>query len=507
MRCLRRRAKGGVVSDIVSSPAPGNGEIVVGDEPVALEEVVDREALGELCKSVHGLFGIGVRVYSSEGVLLANVASELDLCKHVNEVPGSRAACGQTVSAAKSVDPGEDGETTHPCFSGLAYHIVSLVHEGRRVGRIVLGPYAPAGLREPPASLAQTDKRLDMVQAADHLAKVPRVKAETLSRIAHHLKETLELIIFSSHKAYVTSKLHLYSVRESYRQLEDKTSRLEQTLARLKEVDRLKSNFLATMSHELRTPLTSIIGYSEMLAEGIAGPLSGEQGEYVKTIHSKGEQLLRLIMGLLDLSKLESGTMSLRQAPSQIGPILKEVITTLAPVARKREVELTLDDDGTPCELAADAERLRQVFINLVDNAVKFTPKGGSVTVTARVLDAPEAARGDGDDDDDEAGMGAALLAPLLKKVEVRVADTGIGIPVAERTRVFDAFYQVDSSSTREYGGTGLGLSIVKRIVDAHGGSVRVEGNDPTGAVFVVSLPSAHARRAALPSRVPPAGA
>lgn len=473
---------------------------VVGDQPIALEDVVDREALEDLCKSIHELFGIGVRVYSSEGVLLANVATELELCRYINELSGSRAACGSTVSAARSVDPGDDGEVTHPCFTGLAYRIVSLEHEGRRVGRIVLGPYAPAGLRESPPALAQADKRLDVARASELVAKVPRVKQEALQRIAAHLKETLELIIFSSHKAWVTSKLHLYSVRESYRELQDKTTRLEQTLTRLKEVDRLKSNFLATMSHELRTPLTSIIGYSEMLAEGIAGTLAPEQQEYVRTIHAKGEQLLRLIMGLLDLSKLESGTMSLRQAPAQIAPILKEVISTLTPVARKKEVELVLDADDVACELAADAERLRQVFINLVDNAVKFTPKGGKVAVHARVT---EATASPSDDDDDDAG--AALLAPLLKQVEVRVSDTGIGIPSAERTKVFDAFYQVDSSSTREYGGTGLGLSIVKRIVDAHGGRVAVEANEPNGTVFVVTLPSAQARRAALPSRVPPA--
>lgn len=481
------------------SDLPPASQDVVGDVPIALEDVVDREALTDLCKSIHALFGIGVRVYSSQGVLLANVAEELEICRYVNEVPGSRTACGATVIAAKSVDPGDAGEITHPCFTGLAYHIVSLEHEARRVGRIVLGPFAPAGLREAPPSLAQTDKRLDVVQAGDLLAKLPRVKSETLARIAKHLKETLELIIFSSHKAWVTSKLHLYSVRESYRELQEKTGRLEQTLARLKEVDRLKSNFLATMSHELRTPLTSIIGYSEMLAEGIAGPLAPEQQEYVRTIHAKGEQLLRLIMGLLDLSKLESGTMSLRQAPAQIAPILHEVITTLAPVARKKEVDLVLDADGVPCELAADAERLRQVFINLVDNAVKFTPKGGQVSVRARVTEGPGPT---GDDDDD---AGAALLAPLMKVLEIRVSDTGIGIPSAERMKVFDAFYQVDSSSTREYGGTGLGLSIVKRIVDAHGGNVHVEGNEPNGTVFVVTLPSAQARRAALPSRVPAA--
>ncbi|MCW5814804.1 MAG: PocR ligand-binding domain-containing protein [Labilithrix sp.] len=474
-----------------------NDEDVTADAPIALEDVVDREALDDLCRSMYGLFDIGVRVYSSQGVLLANVAHELDVCRFVNETPGSRAACGQTVSAAKNVDPGESGEVQHTCFTGLAYRIVSLEHEGRRVGRIVLGPYAPDTLKEAAPALAQTDKRLDVVQANERLARVPRIGPVQIVRIGQHLKETLELIIFSSHKAWVTSKMHLYSVRESYRELQEKTVRLEQTLARLKEVDRLKSNFLATMS----TPLTSIIGYSEMLAEGIAGPLQGEQEEYVRTIHTKGEQLLRLIMGLLDLSKLESGTMSLRQAPSSISPILKEVMSTLTPVARKKEVELVLDDDAEVCELAADAERLRQVFINLVDNAVKFTPKGGRVSMIARVKDVP-AARGDDDDDDDD---GMIILVPMMKAVEVRVADTGIGIPASERTKVFDAFYQVDSSSTREYGGTGLGLSIVKRIIDAHGGTVRVEGNDPNGTVFVVTLPSAQTRRAALPSRVPPA--
>ncbi len=483
------------MSDVVQS-----AEDVVGDEPITLEEVVDRAALGDLCKSIHNLFGLGIRVYSSDGALLASVATDLELCRYVNEIPGSRAQCGATVSAAKNVAPRDDGELTHPCFTGLTYQIISLEHEGRRVGRVVLGPFAPADLRSPPPSLAASDKRLDVIQASTLLDKVPRLDAKTLKGISVHLKESLELIIFSSHKAWVTSKLHLYSVRESYRELQDKTTRLEQSLMRLKELDRHKSNFLATMSHELRTPLTSIIGYSEMLAEGLAGPLAPEQAEYVKTIHSKGEQLLGLIMGLLDLSKLESGTMKLRQGMTQIGPVLEEVVSTLAPVARKKGVALVLDSDGIPCELAADAERLRQVFINLVDNAVKFTPQGGTVSLTARVKDA--SGLGDDDDDDD---AGASLLAPVRKQIEVRVADTGIGIPATERPKVFDAFYQVDSSSTREYGGTGLGLSIVKRIVDAHGGRVSVEGNTPTGTVFVVALPSAQTLRAALPSRVPPA--
>lgn len=475
------------------SSGPGSASDVVGDVAVRIEDVVDRDALAEMCRSIQELFGIGVRVYSSEGALLTNVASDLEVCGLVNESSQGRVACGATVSAAKSVDPGEAGDIVHQCFTGLAYRIVSLDYEGRRVGRIVLGPFAPAGLREPPAALAATVPKLDVLQANQRLATVPRVKAEALGRIAGHLKTTLELIIFSSHKAFVTSKLHLYSVRESYRALEEKTARLEQALTRLKELDRLKTNFLGTVSHELRTPLTSIIGYSEMLAEGIAGPLSEEQSEFVETIHGKGEQLLGLIMGLLDLSKLDSGTMSLRQAPIQIGPTLDEAVSTVAPAAMKKGVALVLEKDGTPCELAGDAERLRQVFVNLADNAVKFTPKGGTVTLHARVMQ--EA--GDGDDEE-----GAVLLAPLRRVVQVTVADTGIGIPEGERARVFDAFYQVDSGSTREYGGTGLGLSIVKRIVEAHGGTVTVTANEPAGTMFVVTLPSAQARRTL--SRVPP---
>jgi signal transduction histidine kinase len=473
-------------------PRPVSASDVVGDVPVRIEDVVDREALDEMCRGVEALFGIGVRVYASDGALLANVGSSLDVCGLVNEVSQGRAACGATVSAAKSVDPGDSGDVVHPCFTGLAYRIVSLDYEGRRVGRIVLGPFAPAGLREAPPSLAQTVPRLDVIQANAQLAAVGRVKPEAVGRIAYHLKTTLELIIFSSHKAYVTSKLHLYSVRESYRALEEKTGRLEQALARLKELDRLKSNFLGTVSHELRTPLTSILGYSEMLAEGIAGPLSAEQAEFVQTIRGKGEQLLSLIMGLLDLSKLDSGTLSLRQAPMQIGPTLEEVVSTVAPVALKKGVELVLEKSERWCEIAGDAERLRQVFINLVDNAVKFTPRGGKVTLRASVKE--------GAVEPGEAG--SVILAPLRRVVEVTVDDTGIGIPVDQRAKVFDAFYQVDSSSTREYGGTGLGLSIVKRIVEGHGGTVEICANEPAGTRFVVSLP-ARARRA-LASRVPP---
>jgi two-component system, NarL family, sensor histidine kinase BarA len=455
---------------------------VLLDGRIRIEDLVDRQGLEEVCRSFHVLFGIPVRIYSTDGALLADAAAEQELCAYVNTTTEGRKACASVVGAVRGREPGESGDVVHPCFTGATYRILSIVYDGRRVGRLIVGPFLPHSLAEAPASLLAIDPAISPERARLLLPRMPRAKSETVTRIAAHRKSALDLILFSGHKAHVTSTMHLASVRESYRQLEEKTGRLQEAFDRLKELDRLKSNFLATVSHELRTPLTSIIGYSEMLSEGIAGELSTEQAEFVKTIHEKGEQLLGLIKGLIDLSKLESGTMSMRRRPILIKEVLDEVLSTLNPIARKKGVELRLDVEGVSTELRADPERLRQVFINLVDNALKFTPQGGSVTMRARTVSTSS----DGEDD-----AGFALMAPALSKIEVRVMDTGIGIPSHERVKVFDPFYQVDSSSTREYGGTGLGLSIVKRLVEAHGGTVAVEGNEPRGTVFVVRLPPA----------------
>jgi signal transduction histidine kinase len=461
------------------------------DERLHLADLVDREALDELCKTVVSLFGIPVRIYASDGALLADSAGEQELCVYVNRVPEGRRACASTVGAVKVREPNDTGDVLHPCFTGAAYRILALTYDGRRVGRLILGPFLPATVNAPPASLLEMGGPggIDPARAEKLLGRMPRAKLETVTRIGAHMKATLDLIFFSGHKAFITNKMHLMSVRESYRELEDKTARLQEAFDRLKELDRLKSNFLATVSHELRTPLTSIIGYSEMLTEGLAGQLAPEQLEFVKTIHDKGNQLLSLIMGLLDLGKLESGTMRMKMGLVRIEVVLGEVVSTLTPTARKKGVRLELAPSLATGELRGDAERLRQVFLNLVENAIKFTPAQGSVTLSAAMIER------EADDDalgalgDDDAGI--ALLAPAGAPIEVRIADTGIGIPAREKARVFDPFYQIDSSSTREHGGTGLGLSIVKRLVDGHGGSIRIEDNRPRGTIFVVRLPQA----------------
>ena len=313
------------------------------DGKLRFEDLVKREALTELCTSFHALFGIPVRIYSADGALLADVSVEHEVCGYVNTLLRGRGACAATVTAAKSTEPGPSGDAVHPCFTGAAYRIIGIDYEGRHIGRLVIGPFLPATVVEVPSSLLKVDPGIDATKAHALLFKMPRAKAETITRIATHLKAALDLIFFSGHRALLTSHMHLASVKESYRELEDKNKKLQDAYDRLKELDRLKSNFLATVSHELRTPLTSIIGYSEMLTEGIAGQLVGEQREFVQTIHEKGEQLLSLIMSLLDLSKLESGTMSMRARPTDLKKVLEAVQSTLAPAAQKKSVELIVD--------------------------------------------------------------------------------------------------------------------------------------------------------------------
>jgi signal transduction histidine kinase len=455
-------------------------ELTLGNS-VALEELISRDGLTEMVKSASDLFDIPIRVFAEDGKLLADAADSVELYAYLNTSRAGRAALSEVVAAVKSLSPGPDGEADYACVTGARYRVAPIVYDSRQIGRMILGPFSPDPNAAPPDSLLTLDPQLDPDNLRALHRKLPQGSEKTVKLVAQHLARVLDLLLFSGHRALLTSNMHLASVRESFRELEDKNQKLQVAYDRLKELDRLKSNFLATVSHELRTPLTSIIGYSEMLVEGLAGDLTTEQRDFVQTIRDKGDQLLALIKGLLDLSKLESGTMSLRKNHVDVAALVKDVVTTMTPTARKKEVELAFEfEQGLPA-IWADAERLRQVLLNLTENAIKFTPVSGSVRLSAKITGMDAQTGGD-------AG-GMVLLGARRTAVELRVVDTGIGIPENERSRVFDAFYQVDSSSTREVGGTGLGLSIVKRLVDAHDGTVRIEANAPRGAVFVVTIP------------------
>ncbi len=422
----------------------------IGMGPPRLEKIVGTASLAEAAGSAAELFGVPVSIFSASGAQLAG-----DPLGEEVLVPALALARGTPAS------PDVRGA------AGERYRVSPIEYDARAVGALVIGPYSLPG-------------------DASHGVHV--LPPKTIDALGHHLQRVLDLVVWSGHKALLTSTMHLATMRESYRELQEKNEKLNEANDRLRELDRLKSNFIATVSHELRTPLTSIMGYSEMLAEGIAGPLNDEQADFVSTIRTKSDQLLGLIVSLLDMSKLESGTFFVKPEAVAIVDILSDVVATLAPSASKKGVHLVVETNGgEQPPVHGDADRLRQVFLNLTENAVKFTSPGGRVTLSAA----------EGIDPRDREGL--ALLAPVHRAIEVRVADSGVGIPRGERDRVFAPFYQVDQSSTREQGGTGLGLAIVKRLVDAHQGAIRIEDNAPHGTVFVVTLPCHEDRASAVP--------
>ena len=455
-------------------------DIALGDI-ADLQDVVDRDALREICRSFFDLFNLSVRIYGGSGKLLASVTEPVELYQYLQEFQPGRAVVGETVDAVKRLVPTGTSVERHETVTGAVYDVVPVTYQGRAVGRFVIGPFVPAELEQVPKTLIRIDRTIDRMKLRDLLMKMPRVREATGERIIDHLRSVIDLLLFSSHRAHLTSEMHVASVRESYRELAEKTAKLQGAYDRLKELDQLKSNFLATVSHELRTPLTSIIGYSEMLEAGIAGELNGEQREFIGTIHQKGNQLLGLISSLLDLSKLEQGVMSLAPREVDAAGLIEDLQRTFAPHAHKKGVLLQVEiQDGLPT-LQADPLRLKQILSNLAENAIKFTPEGGKVTLAAEATEW----------EDSGADFGAVLMGSTRSAVAFRISDTGIGMPSQELERIFDAFYQVDGSSTREHGGTGLGLSIVKRLVDAHGGEITVVSEQGKGTTFTVTIPEA----------------
>jgi PAS domain S-box-containing protein len=229
------------------------------------------------------------------------------------------------------------------------------------------------------------------------------------------------------------------------------------------ELTRLKSQFLATMSHELRTPLNAIIGFSELMLAGMVGDLSDSHYKYQERILSNSKNLLSLINDILDISKIEAGRMELQSQPFELKEWLHNLVEQNAVLAQEKGIAFSYDIDPLlPDVLIGDAARLRQILVNLLANAVKFTPEGSVKLKLCK-------------HDKDHWSM--------------IVSDTGIGIPPHKQETIFHEFQQVDNSSTREYGGTGLGLAIVRKIVLMMGGIVRVNSNLGEGSVFTVILP------------------
>ena len=258
---------------------------------------------------------------------------------------------------------------------------------------------------------------------------------------------------------------------------------LQRANEELARATKMKDEFLATMSHELRTPLNAILGMNEGLSEGIYGPINDRQLDSLDVIQQSGSHLLELINEVLDLSKIESGSLELQLAPVNLARLCEASFQLIAKQAEKKSIRLTLKLPDNLPYYEADEKRLRQVIVNLLSNAVKFTPDGGLVTLEVERPESQSAAEVHRSDNDEE----------LLR---ISVSDNGIGIASSDLKNLFDPFVQVDSSLSRKYTGTGLGLSLVKRFVELHSGSVHVESELGKGSRFSVELPLRRRRSA-----------
>lgn len=262
--------------------------------------------------------------------------------------------------------------------------------------------------------------------------------------------------------AQLFEKLHRSNLELEHR-VAERTRQLHQTNLELEHANRTKDEFLANMSHELRTPLNSIIGLSESLLEERRGPLAEHQQKSVRIIESSGYHLLELINDILDLSKIDAGMFVLDLQPISVDEFCRSCMNFVRAQATKKSIALTYTNESPVSKIYADPRRLKQVIINLLTNAVKFTPEHGQMFLHVQ-----------GDLENDV--------------IQFSVTDTGIGIDAEDLKRLFQPFVQVDSSLNRQFQGTGLGLALVRKLTDLHGGSVEVESEPGKGSRFTIKL-------------------
>ncbi len=244
--------------------------------------------------------------------------------------------------------------------------------------------------------------------------------------------------------------------------VQERTRQLQEALSNVQQVSKMKSEFISAVSHELRTPLTSIKGYASLLSSGKLGNIPDAVRERLEKINHHSDSLVQLINNLLDISRIESGKTGMKRQRSSIASIIDNVQDLLAPQLKEKNVRLVLKVPPETPQLLVDQSQIERVFINLVGNAVKFTPSEGTITVTAE---------------------------PRESDVLFSVADTGIGLKEDDRRKLFNEFYRVDNDINQSMKGSGLGLSLAKKIIEAHNGQIWVDSIYTKGSTFSFTIP------------------
>jgi signal transduction histidine kinase len=280
--------------------------------------------------------------------------------------------------------------------------------------------------------------------------------------ILHDLTETVE-----KSRLYEQVKRHSEELRdkveEATAELAEQNELLRRQALELEQASAMKSQFLANVSHELRTPLNAILGYTQLMIEGVAGELNQSQEDKLGRVDANARHLLSVINDLLDIARIESGKMPIQLEPVRLAELIEEVMTEVEPLIARTSLAVSRELPGGVPDLQSDRKKVKQILLNLLSNALKFTPKG-SVDIHV------------GFDD---------------SRVWTSVTDTGIGISEENQKRIFEEFAQADSSYARRAGGTGLGLSICRRLASILGGEITLVSQQGAGSTFTLLLPLA----------------
>jgi signal transduction histidine kinase/DNA-binding NarL/FixJ family response regulator/HPt (histidine-containing phosphotransfer) domain-containing protein len=365
----------------------------------------------------------------------------------------------QVAAAAHSRLRHEDLCLFESDFQGQAFYAFGLQLSPPPDGEMLGGLLAVA--ESPQGELREIASALRVCGRLARMGTHERRAAETLRTRVRHLLNEQETLRSSQNDAIARA------IEEREIRLQEERDRLnaEQLCATNEAANRAKSQFLANMSHEIRTPLTAILGFTELLRSGTCEDNQEERDDYLATIHASANHLLELINDILDLSKIEAGRIDVVRVPLSPQAIVAEVLSAMRVRACDKGLRLACEwPDGMPATIRTDAMRLKQLLINLIGNALKFTHRGG-VRLVCRLL-----------------------LSAEKPQVAFNVIDTGIGIAADKLETIFDAFVQADNSVTREFGGTGLGLVISRRIAQALGGDISVTSTVNQGSTFTATI-------------------
>lgn len=413
------------------------------DDDLELPDLINMEILDKLQNSLHSLLGISTGVADLRGVALASHASWTDFCGgHIKKSKRGLAAC-ENCDRQGMISAMEAGcAVTYTCHTGLTDFAVPIVIGGKTMGCFLGGQVATKPLTRAHVSMLARRYEIDPEELWKSSKKIRIIRPEKMEEVANYVYEIINIVSNLAFQRYQLSRSNLEIERAA----------------------NLKSDFLANMSHEIRTPMNAVIGMAEMALREELPPLARE---YVNLIISSGKTLLTIINDILDFSKIESGKMDIIEEEYEPMSILHDITTMITTRIGDKDIELLIDlDPQLPNKLYGDSIRIKQVIVNLANNAVKFTKEG---KVEIRVsFEKKSADRID---------------------LHIAVEDTGIGIKKAEMEQLFQSFHQLDSKRNRNIEGTGLGLAISKQLVTLMHGSIRVESEYEKGSTFSFTLP------------------